>query len=340
MDGNERFPSATEDIMVKRLEFDGDVIVVTGAGGGMGRAHALELAGRGARVVVNDLGGSPFGGGADPQLAESVAEEIRAFGGEAVANTQSVGTEEGGASLTDTAMKEWGRVDAVVSNAGISVDNAFEDMSTAEFDLLLDVKLRGARFVIQPAYKVMKAAGRGRIVAITSMAGLLGTHRKTNYAAANAGLIGLIRTIALEGAPHGIKANLLNPGSLGTRMTAALIEGTADQPKSFDDLVLPPHVVDKLTPERVSPMVTVLVHESCPCTSQILNAYAGIYGRATITMNRGWVSEDDATAEDLVANWDEITDQSTAEDPVPDSHLYSVTTFQRVFGAERSEARS
>ena len=134
--------------------------------------------------------------------------------------------------------------------------------------------------------------------------------------------------------------NLLNPGSLGTRMTAALADGAADQPKSFDDLVLGPHVVAKLTPDRVSPMVTVLVHESCPCSSQILCAYAGIYGRATITINHGWISDRAATAEDIVTNWNEITDQATAEDPPADSHLFSVTTFQRAFSLETREARS
>jgi NAD(P)-dependent dehydrogenase (short-subunit alcohol dehydrogenase family) len=318
------------------LSFDGDVVIVTGAGGGMGRCHALELARRGARVVVNDLGGHPLGGGSDPSLAEAVVDEIRAFGGEAVANTQSVATPEGGASVTETAMKQWGRLDAVVSNAAIVRDIPFEDMTFEDFDDLIDVNLRGGIFVLHPAYKAMKASGGGRILAVTSTSGLLGAHSEANYAAAKAGLVGLVRSIAIEGAPHGIKANLLAPGALGTRMHLAVLEAggfESEDRAGMDDLVLNPKVMERMTPEKVSPIVIVLTHRTCPCTSQILNAQAGQYGRSTVTINRGWIDyTGTATAEDVVAHWDEIIDQSTAEDPEPDTFAYAARNFTNIFG--------
>ena len=197
------------------LSFDGDVIVVTGAGGGMGRCHALELAQRGARVIVNDLGGHPFGGGSDPGLAEQVVAEIREAGGEAVANTQSVSTVEGAASLTEQAMDEWGRLDAVVANAAILRDMPFDEMTVQDFDDVIDVNLRGVMRVFHPAFKVMKANGGGRLVAVTSSSGMVGARAQTNYGAAKSGLLGLTRALALEGEDVGIKANLLAPGALG-----------------------------------------------------------------------------------------------------------------------------
>src|SRR5947209_6566650 len=174
---------------MRTLAFDGDVIVVTGAGGGMGRCHALELARRGARVVVNYLGGHPFGGGSDESLAEAVVEEIRAAGGEAVANTQSVSSPEGAASLTEQAMKQWGRLDAVVANAAILRDKPFDEMTLQDFDDVIDVNLRGVMRVVHPAYKAMKAGGGGRIVAVTSSSGMLGAHAQANYAASKSGLL-------------------------------------------------------------------------------------------------------------------------------------------------------
>jgi NAD(P)-dependent dehydrogenase (short-subunit alcohol dehydrogenase family) len=232
-----------------------------------------------------------------------------------------VATPEGGASLTETALAQWGRLDAVVSNATIVRHMPFEDMTVDDIDAVLDVKLRGAMFVLQPAYKVMKASGGGRIVAVTSLAGLLGSANQANYAAANAGLLGLVRTLAREGAGYGIRANLLNPGAVNARAA-----GWRDQlgPSSG--------VFDRLTPQRVSPMVVVLTHRSCPCTAQIMCAWAGAFARATVTINHGWASSDDPTAEDVVEHWGEITSQDTAEDPEPDAFSYATANFQRLFG--------
>jgi NAD(P)-dependent dehydrogenase (short-subunit alcohol dehydrogenase family) len=318
------------------LSFDGDVVIVTGAGGGMGRCHALELARRGARVVVNDLGGHPFGGGSDPRLAEAVVEEIRASGGEAIANTESVATPNGGASLTEVAMDEWGRLDAVVSNAAIVRDIPFDEMTLRDFDDVVDVNLRGAVNVLQPAFRAMRAGGGGRIVAVTSTSGLLGAYGEVNYGAAKAGLVGVVRTIAIEGAPHNIKANLVAPGALGTRMHLAVVEASgydADR-EGGDDLVLSTKVSERMTPERVSPMIVVLTHRSCSSTAQIFCAWAGQYARASVMINRGWVDYGQlATAEDLVSHWDEIVDPTTAEEPEPtDAFAFAARNFATLFG--------
>jgi NAD(P)-dependent dehydrogenase (short-subunit alcohol dehydrogenase family) len=232
-------------------------------------------------------------------------------------------------------MKQWGRLDAVVSNAAIVRDIPFDEMGVQDFDDLINVNLRGSIFVLQPAYKAMKAGGGGRILSVTSLSGLLGAHSETNYGATKAGLVGLVRSIAIEGAAHGIKANLLSPGALGTRMHLAVMEAGAyasEDREGMDDLVLNASVAQRQTPERVTPMVVVLTHRSCPCTSQILNAWGGQYSRTTVTINRGWVDhEGSCTAEDVVTHWDEIVDQSTAEDPEPDAFAFAAANFAKIF---------
>ena len=302
------------------LSFDGDVVVVTGAGGGMGRCHALELASRGARVIVNDLGGHPFGGGEDPGLAEQVVAEIRSAGGEAVANTESVSTVEGAASLTEQAMDEWGRLDAVVANAAILRDKPFDEMSIQDFDDVIDVNLRGVMRVFHPAYKVMKANGGGRLVAVTSSSGLVGARAQANYGAAKSGLLGLTRSIALEGGDVGIKANLLAPGALGTRMHTAMVEAATFHADASADLVQNEAAAAYLKPERVSPMVTVLTHPTCPVTGQILCSWGGWFGRFGVSVNRGWAKKGgEATADDLVENWERVVDEASARDAGLDS---------------------
>jgi NAD(P)-dependent dehydrogenase (short-subunit alcohol dehydrogenase family) len=295
------------------LSFDGDVVIVTGAGGGMGRCHALELARRGARVVVNDLGGHPFGGGKDTALAEAVVEEIRAEGGEAIANTASVSDVDGAASMTEQAMKEWGRLDAVVANAAIVRDKPFHELTMADFDDVVDVNLRGTMRVVQPAYKAMLAGGGGRIVTITSSSGMLGAHFQANYAASKAAVVGFTRAVALEGAAHGIKANVVAPGALGTRMHVAMVESGGLNAEASADLVRNEAASELMKPERVSPLITALAHASCPVTGEILCSWGGYYGRFGITTNRGWVERRDvATAEQLVEHWDEVMDEASA----------------------------
>ena len=295
------------------LRFDDDVVIVTGAGGGMGRCHALELAGRGARVVVNDLGGHPFGGGNDAALAEAVVEEIRANGGEAVANTASIADIAGAASMTEQAMDTWGRLDSVVANAAIVRDRPFHEMSMDDFDDLIDVNLRGTMRVVQPAYKAMQAGGGGRIVIVTSSSGMLGAHFQANYATSKAAMVGFTRAIALEGAAHGIKANAVAPGALGTRMHLAMVEEGGLNAEAGADLVQNQAAAELMKPERVSPLITVLTHTSCPVTGEILCSWGGYYGRFGITTNRGWAERRAvATAEQIIEHWDAVLDETSA----------------------------
>jgi NAD(P)-dependent dehydrogenase (short-subunit alcohol dehydrogenase family) len=299
--------------MTEPLRFDGEVAVVTGAGRGMGRTHALELARRGAKVVVNDVQGAP-----------AVAEEIRAAGGEAVVDTHSVATPDGGRAVVDAAVSTWGRLDAVVTNATVYRPKPFEEMTLADFDAVLDVKLRAAFFVLQPAYRQMKDAGGGRLVGVTSGAGLQGMAGQANYAAANSGLIGLFRTLALEGEPHGITANLLNPGALIDGRSAPFM----DQIPGVDG----DDVRANFLPERVSPMVAVLAHRSCPCTGQILGAWGGRFARSTVTTARGWVSTQPPTAEDVVAHWDQIVEQDGAVDHPNDVMAFAFENMRILYG--------
>ena len=295
------------------LRFDGDVVIVTGAGGGMGRCHALELARRGARVVVNDLGGHPFGGGEDAGLADAVVQEIRSQGGEAIANTASVADLDGAASMTEQAMDTWGRLDAIVANAAIVRDRPFDEMTVADFDDVIDVNLRGTMRVVQPAYKAMRAGGGGRIVTVTSSSGMLGAHFQANYAASKSAMIGFTRAIALEGAAHGILANAVAPGALGTRMHLAMVEAGGLNAESGADLVQNEAAAELMKPERVSPLITLLTHPSCPVTGEILCSWGGYYGRFGITTNRGWSERRDvAVAEQLVDHLDAIMDEASA----------------------------
>jgi NAD(P)-dependent dehydrogenase (short-subunit alcohol dehydrogenase family) len=281
----------------------------------MGRTHALELARRGAKVVVNDIKG-----------AEKIAAEIQAGGGEAIVNTHSIGTEEGGAAVIEAALSTWGRLDTVVTNATIYQNVPFDQMTLADFDAVLDVKLRAGFFVFHPAYLAMKAGGGGRLVGVTSLSGLLGMHTQANYAAANAGMVGLIRTIALEGSEYGIKANLLNPGALIDDGVPMEWMDTIPGVKGDD-------IRANFLPERVSPMVAVLAHRSCPCTGQILGAWGGRFARTTITIAKGWIAKEPPTAEDVVDHWDEITEQEGTVDHPIDCLIWARENMQLLYGS-------
>ncbi|MEA3020297.1 MAG: hypothetical protein QOI47_1821 [Actinomycetota bacterium] len=251
------------------LGFDGHVAVVTGAGGGLGRAHALLLASRGARVVVNDLGGAPDGTGADVSPADAVVKEIVAAGGEAVANHDSVATPEGGEAIIKTAVDAFGTVDIVINNAGILRDKSFAKIAPADFDILIDVHLRGAFHVSQPAFKIMKEKGFGRFVHTTSGSGLFGNFGQGNYAAAKTGLIGLSNVLAIEGAKYNIHSNVLAPVAK-SRLTESLGVG------------------DALAPELVSPLVAYLVSPGCELTHEIFSAGGGRIGRVFLGATQGW----------------------------------------------------
>ncbi|MGH3245222.1 MAG: SDR family NAD(P)-dependent oxidoreductase [Trebonia sp.] len=307
--------------MAETLRFDGEVAVVTGAGRGMGRTHALELARRGAKVVVNDISG-----------AGELADEIAADGGEAVADTHSVATPEGGQAIIDLALSTWGRLDSVVTNATIYLTKPFHEMTLADFDAVLDVKLRAAFFLFHPAYLHMKQAGGGRLVGVTSGAGLQGLATQANYAAANSGLIGLFRTIALEGEQYGITANLLNPGALIAGESAPFM----DQIPGVDG----DDIRANFLPERVSPMVAVLAHRTCPCSGQILGAWGGRFARSTITTAKGWVAKTPPTAEDIIDHWDEIVSQDEAVDYPNDIMIFAYENMRLLYGSGQSHRRA
>src|SRR6266545_4574877 len=210
------------------LGFDGKVAIITGAGGGLGRSHALELAKRGALIVVNDLGGSVDGTGSGTTAAQTVVDEIKGGGGEAVANYDSVATPEGGEAIVQTAVDAFGRVDIVINNAGILRDKAFHNMTPDLFEPVLDVHLRGAFHVTQPAFVKMREQGYGRIISTSSAAGIFGNFGQTNYGAAKMALVGFTRVLAVEGAKYNIKANAIAPLAL-TRMTESVLGPLADK---------------------------------------------------------------------------------------------------------------
>ena len=284
--------------MSEVIAFDGRVAIVTGAGGGLGRTYALELARRGARVVVNDLGGAVDGTGASSSAADQVVAEITEAGGEAVANYDSVGSEEGGAAIVETAVDSFGTVDIVVNNAGILRDKSFANMTTAEAEAVLDVHLRGAFYVTMPAFRIMKDKGYGRLVFASSGSGLFGNFGQANYGSAKAGLVGLMNVLAVEGAKYDIKANAVAPIAK-TRMT--------------EDLLGP--LADLVAPEQVTPMVVYLCSETNQFSHEIFTVGGGRYGRVFIGTNQGWFAGPGATpsVEEVVEHLEEIRDVS---DPV------------------------
>lgn len=294
--------------MSAALRFDGLVALVTGAGGGragMGRAFALELARRGARVVVNDLGaGTAPGRPPSSQPADSVVEEIRAEGGVAIANADSVAEPEGGERMVQAALDEWGRLDVVVSNASVLSNRPFDELTVDEFDAVLAVHLRGAFCVLQPACRAMKHSGRGgQMVVLSSTAGLLGSPNQSNYAAAKMGQVGLLRSISIEGHEHGIRINGVGPGAF----TQATLADLAASPLSGPMAEFAPETLSRMTVDQVTPLVTALAHPSCPYSGEFFCGWAGYYSRAWVAMSPGWIAPTRHTsAEDVVAHWDQI----------------------------------
>jgi NAD(P)-dependent dehydrogenase (short-subunit alcohol dehydrogenase family) len=274
------------------LGFDGRVAIVTGAGNGLGRAHALLLAARGAQVVVNDLGGSVDGAGASAGPAATVAQEIEDSGGVALANTDTVATPEGGRALVAAALDAFGRLDIVVNNAGILRDRAFHNMTPDELDPVLDVHLRGSFFVTLPAWRVMRERGYGRVVFTSSASGILGNFGQANYGAAKMGVVGMTRVLAIEGGPHGIRVNAIAPMAR-TRMTDGLLGDMHDW----------------LDPELVAPVAAWLAHERCSVTGEVFTVGGGRVGRVFVAVTPGYFKPD-LTIEDVDAHLDEIRDEA------------------------------
>ncbi|MFD2430179.1 SDR family NAD(P)-dependent oxidoreductase [Sphingobium scionense] len=287
------------------LRFDDRVALITGAGRGLGRAYALLLAARGAKVVVNDPGVSVQGEGTDAGPAQSVVDEIRAAGGQAIASTDSVATPEGGQAMIDLARDHFGSIDIVIHNAGIVRRGGLAELSYADFETVLDVHLRGAFHVVRAAFPHMCAANYGRIVLTGSINGLYGNAGVVNYSVAKAGMIGLSNVAAIEGATHGVKSNIILPGAV-TRMAEGL-----------DTSAYPP-----MDPELVAPVVGYLAHQDCAVSGEMLIAMAGRVARA-YTMETVGVFQPDWTIEQIADRLEGIRDAQGALlfPPVPTGHL-------------------
>ena len=276
---------------MSEIRFDNRVAVITGAGGGLGRCHALLLASRGAKVVVNDLGGNVAGKGGGSSMADAVIKEIQEAGGTAVANYDSVDTPQGGEAIIKTALDNFGQVDIVINNAGILRDKTFAKLAPEDLEAVLNVHLRGAFYVTQPAFRVMKDRNYGRLVFTTSAAGLFGNFGQTNYGAAKMGLVGLSGALAIEGMKYGIKSNVIAPIAR-TRMTEEILGELANA----------------LDPEQISAVVAYLCSEECDITHEIISVGGSRYARAFVGVVPGWFAGRDVTPsiEEVRDNMSEI----------------------------------
>src|SRR5262245_55460051 len=284
--------------MANDLRFDGRVAIVTGAGGGLGRSHALLLGKRGAKVVVNDLGGGMHGGGQSTTPAQKVVEEIKASGGDAVANADSV---ESGDKIVQCALDTWGRIDIVVNNAGILRDTSFQKLSEEDWELIYRVHVLGGFRVTRAAWNHMRDAGYGRIIFTASAAGIYGNFGQANYSMAKLGLLGLSNTLAIEGRKRGILVNTIAPIA-GSRLT---------------ETVLPKELVDALRPEFVSPLVAYLAHESCKETGGLFEVGGGFFSKLRWERTEGKLLSIGRaiTPEAVEQSWKEITDFSKSTHP-------------------------
>lgn len=278
------------------ISFEGKVAIVTGAGGGLGRCHALDLASRGAKVVVNDLGGAMDGTGDNSEAALAVVEEIKAAGGEAIANGGSVSDPQGAKSMVQDAMDAWGRIDILVNNAGILRDKSFAKVSMEDFRTVVDVHLMGSVMVTKEVWPIMREQNYGRIVMTTSPSGLYGNFGQTNYGAAKLGLVGFMNTLKIEGAKNNIHTNAIAPVAF-TRMTEGLI---------------PEDAAKNLGPELITPGVTFLCSEDAP-NGVVLQAAGGNFSIAAIVENEGAALGAEAKAEDIAEQWSKISDLAGAK---------------------------
>jgi NAD(P)-dependent dehydrogenase (short-subunit alcohol dehydrogenase family) len=286
-----------EGVLDEMLRFDDRVVIVTGAGTGLGRQHALMFAARGARVVVNDLGGDVTGQGRSVSAADEVVREIKRFGGKAVASHDSV---EQGEKIVKTALDAFGTVDVVVNNAGVLRDSSFHKMSEGDWDIVLRVHLSGAKAVTQAAWPIMREKGYGRVVMTTSAAGIYGNFGQANYSAAKLGLVGFANTLGDEGRSKNILVNAIAPMA-ASRMTETL---------------LPREALEKLKPELVSPLVGWLAHETCTETKGLFEVGAGFVAKFRWERSRGHRFGDGFTMDDVARHWSEVIDFSASDHPL------------------------
>ena len=278
------------------IRFDGQVVIVTGAGGGLGRSHALEFARRGAKVVVNDLGGALDGSGGSSAAADAVVAEIASVGGEAIADGASVTNDGGVAAMVERTMAKWGRIDVLIANAGILRDKTFSKMEVGDFAAVVDVHLMGAVKPLKAMWEIMRAQNYGRIVVTTSSTGLYGNFGQSNYGAAKLALVGLMNTLKLEGGKNDIRVNAISPVA-ATRMT---------------DNLMPPEMLTKFAPEHVTPGVIYLASRDAP-NGAILTAGAGVFAVAQMVESGGAYLGQAASAEAVRDNWTNITNFTGAE---------------------------
>jgi|SoiMethySBSTD1v2_1073268.scaffolds.fasta_scaffold76449_2 NAD(P)-dependent dehydrogenase (short-subunit alcohol dehydrogenase family) len=276
---------------MSEIRFDGRVAIVTGGGGGLGRTYALEFARRGAKVVVNDLGGKADGTGSGHSMADKVVDEIEQTGGKAISNYDSVSTPEGGEAIVRSAVDAFGKVDIVINNAGILRDKTFAKLEPQELEAVIDVHLKGAFYVSQPAFRAMKENGYGRFVFTSSAAGIFGNFGQTNYGAAKMGLVGLMHVLSVEGAKYNIRSNAIAP-TARTRMTEELLGPIAEF----------------LSPETVTPLVMYLSSEACELTHEIYSVGGGRFARIFVGLTPGWIAGKGkvVSAEEVAAHIDEI----------------------------------
>jgi NAD(P)-dependent dehydrogenase (short-subunit alcohol dehydrogenase family) len=297
-------------------EFKDKVAVITGAGGGLGRQHALELARRGARVVVNDLGGTGDGRGSS-DMADAVVEEIRAAGGVAIANKASVSDRAGARSIIEDAVAEFGTVDILVNNAGILRDKSFKNMDLDDWDIVMDVHLNGTAYVTHAAWPIMYEKNYGRIVMTSSTSGIYGNFGQANYGAAKMGMLGLINVLALEGASHNIRVNGLAPGA-ETRLIGTIPgrEVNPDDPRP------------EMHPKLVTPAVLLMCSEDAP-NGKVIQASGGRFSVCAIFNNDEVELGTAATYEDLLEHRDQLLDMSTAQEG---------STWRRRMEAQKAES--
>ena len=287
---------------MSEIRYDGRVAVITGAGGGLGKTYAVMLAARGASVVVNDLGGASDGTGGGSSMADQTVQEILAKGGRAVANYDSVSTPAGGEAIVRAAVESFGKVDIVIHNAGILRDKSFAKLEPKDLEAVIDVHLKGAFYVSQPAFRVMKEHSYGRFVFTASGAGIFGNFGQTNYGAAKMGLVGLSNVLAVEGARSNIQCNVIAPIAR-TRLTEQLLGPAAAA----------------LDPNFVTPLVAYLVSEQCQLSHEIFDVGGGRYARVFVALGRGWTAKKGQvpSPEEIAANLDSI--RSTEGYTIPDS---------------------
>jgi 3-hydroxyacyl-CoA dehydrogenase/3a,7a,12a-trihydroxy-5b-cholest-24-enoyl-CoA hydratase len=290
---------------MSELRFDGRVAIVTGAGGGLGKTYALLFASKGAKVVVNDLGTSFQGEGKSSKAADVVVDEIKKLGGEAVANYDSV---EDGDKIVKTALDTWGRVDIVINNAGILRDCSFLKMQDKDWDLIYRVHLKGSYSVTKAAWPHMREQGYGRIIMTSSAAGIYGNFGQANYSAAKLGLLGLAKTLALEGEKRNVFVNTIAPMA-GSRMT---------------ETVMPPDLLQALKTEYVAPLVAYLCHESCSENGQLFEVGAGWVSKLRWQRTQGVFLGEKISAESIAKEWNKVTDFTDATFPTAASDSFSL----------------